>query len=136
MYIDHEDLERRRAAILKRRRTIWLSVLGVVLVVVLILSLYQFTDVIGGITEEVASSPEDGGWTMFRHDLNHTGSIAPVEDVPEGNLRWTFAAGDAIRSSPTVVDGVVYFGSRDFNIYAVDADTGEEIWSFHSSPDG
>ncbi len=132
MFIDHEDLERRRAIIQKHRRIIWYSVLGVVVVAILILSLYQFTDVIGGIAREVDSSPESGEWTMFRHDLNHTGAIEPGSKQPEGKLKWTFPTEDAIRSSPTVVDGMVYFGSRDFNIYAVDVDTGEKIWSFQT----
>lgn len=132
MFIDHADLERRRKIILRRRRIIWLTILGVVLVAILFLSLYQFTDVIGGISEEKESSPQSGDWTMFRHDLNHTGSINPGSDLPEGKLKWTFTAGGAIRSSPTVVDGVVYVGSRDYNIYAIDADTGEKVWSFQT----
>jgi outer membrane protein assembly factor BamB len=33
-------------------------------------------------------------------------------------------------SSPAVVDGVVYFGSNDNRVRAVNASTGHEIWSF------
>ena len=32
-----------------------------------------------------------------------------------GALRWSFTAGDSVHSSPAVVGGVVYFGSRDEN---------------------
>ncbi len=35
-------------------------------------------------------------------------------------------------SSPTVVDGTVYFGSNDSNLYAVDAETGEQEWAFQT----
>jgi outer membrane protein assembly factor BamB len=35
-----------------------------------------------------------------------------------------------IQSSPAIVDGVVYFGCRDFNVYAVDAATGQEKWKY------
>ena len=38
-----------------------------------------------------------------------------------------------IQSSPTVVDGTVYFGCRDFNVYAVDAATGQEKWKYKST---
>ena len=31
-------------------------------------------------------------------------------------------------SSPAVVDGKVVFGSRDFNLYCVDAQSGGKIW--------
>ena len=37
----------------------------------------------------------------------------------------------AIRqSSPAVVNGVVYIGSRDDNLYALNASTGAKLWSF------
>ncbi len=47
---------------------------------------------------------------------------------------------DVFLSSPIVVQGAVYFGSGDGNLYAVDAATGERRWKFktgdvvHSSP--
>jgi outer membrane protein assembly factor BamB len=47
---------------------------------------------------------------------------------------------DVYRSSPTVVDGTVYFGSGDGNVYAVDASNGAQKWKFgtgdvvHASP--
>jgi eukaryotic-like serine/threonine-protein kinase len=51
-------------------------------------------------------------------------------NVPELRLYWIFASGDAITSSPVVADGVVYIGSRDHNVYALAARTGEELWSY------
>jgi outer membrane protein assembly factor BamB len=35
-----------------------------------------------------------------------------------------------VTSAPAVVNGVVYFGSYDKNVYALDASTGVEKWSF------
>jgi len=35
-----------------------------------------------------------------------------------------------VRSSPVVADGTVLVGSHDFNIYAVDAESGKERWRF------
>ncbi|HET9768194.1 MAG TPA: PQQ-binding-like beta-propeller repeat protein, partial [Thermoanaerobaculia bacterium] len=43
---------------------------------------------------------------------------------------WTFATGGPVRSSPLLADGVVFFGSGDGNLYAVDAATGKERWRF------
>ncbi len=43
---------------------------------------------------------------------------------------WTFRAGATITTCPAVSDGLVVFGSDDFNIYAVDAQTGQEKWKF------
>ena len=44
-------------------------------------------------------------------------------------LKWKFRAGDSV-SSLAVVDGVVYFGSWDNHLYALDTKTGEEKWKF------
>jgi outer membrane protein assembly factor BamB len=35
-------------------------------------------------------------------------------------LLWKFEAGGSITSSPAVVDGVVYVGSRDGKLYAIE----------------
>jgi outer membrane protein assembly factor BamB len=53
-----------------------------------------------------------------------------------GNLVWEFAAGRVdwpvndifINGIPTVLDGVAYFSSEDFNVYAVEIATGRELW--------
>lgn len=57
-----------------------------------------------------------------------------------GYVRWRFKTGNIVHSSPTVVDGTVFVGSADNNLYAVDVQTGTEQWCFntgnsiHSSP--
>ncbi len=43
-----------------------------------------------------------------------------------------FEAGSAITGQPTVADGVLYLGTQAGDVYAVDAETGEEIWVFHA----
>ena len=42
-------------------------------------------------------------------------------DAGSGELRWWYRTGDAVVSSPAVVDGVVYVGSGDGYLYAVSA---------------
>ena len=44
-------------------------------------------------------------------------------------LKWKYKTGDSVYS-PAVSDGVVYFGSRDNHLYAVDINTGEEKWKY------
>jgi outer membrane protein assembly factor BamB len=51
----------------------------------------------------------------------HTSDIRPL---------WEFACEDEIRSSPAAADGLVYIGSFDHNLYAVDARTGEYVWKY------
>ena len=44
--------------------------------------------------------------------------------------KWTFRCEDEVRSSPRVADGVLYVGSYDHNLYALDAERGTFIWKF------
>jgi outer membrane protein assembly factor BamB len=39
-------------------------------------------------------------------------------------------AKNAISSSPIVVNGIVYVGSEDKKLYALDANTGQKLWDF------
>jgi len=130
MVVRHEELENRRRAILKRRRITWLTAISVICMLIVVLILYQFTDVIFGLSENTQSVPQSGEWAMFRHDPTHTGSTDPNGIMPRGTLKWTFATEGSIHSSPSVVDGIVYIGSRDSYIYAIDTATGEKRWSF------
>ena len=47
-----------------------------------------------------------------------------------GKEKWRFATGDQVESSPAVANGIVYVGSEDKNLYAIDAVTGKEKWRF------
>ena len=47
-----------------------------------------------------------------------------------GSLKWKFATGNIVESSPTIgSDGTIYFGSDDGNVYAVDP-YGNQKWKF------
>ena len=43
---------------------------------------------------------------------------------------WNFSTGGLVTTSPAVANGVVYFGSYDHKIYALDATTGAKKWDF------
>jgi outer membrane protein assembly factor BamB len=130
MVFTREELERTSRLRKKYRRIIWLASTGAILVVLALVVLFQITDVFSRVNATVQSSPQNSDWTMFHRDSAHTGSTAPDSTVAQGKIKWTFTTGAAIHSSPAVAGGVVYFGSRDSNVYAVKADTGEMLWSF------
>ena len=44
--------------------------------------------------------------------------------------KWVFPTKAKVVSSPTVVDGVVYVGSEDNKVYAIDATSGQKKWIF------
>jgi outer membrane protein assembly factor BamB len=47
-----------------------------------------------------------------------------------GTKLWEYETDSRVESSPAVSDGVVYVGSSFANFYALDALTGNEIWSY------
>jgi outer membrane protein assembly factor BamB len=65
---------------------------------------------------------------MFRGDAAHGGSYAAEAPRAFHRVKWTFPTGDRIVSSPVYGNGVVYFGSDDGNVYAVDAVDGRQRW--------
>jgi len=77
-----------------------------------------------------AAPPAETGPVMFRVDARHTGVRRTDGLETLGGVRWRFRTGGAVRSSPTVADGVLYIGSTDGRLYALDAATGARIWAF------
>ncbi len=64
----------------------------------------------------------------FRGDPSHTGAYAGAGPRELHGVKWRFATGAAVISSPVLDNGVLYFGSGDGNVYAVDAETGVQKW--------
>lgn len=62
------------------------------------------------------------------------GGVAAV-DASNGEELWSFGAEVFRMSSPTVVDGTVYFGNWENYAFALDAATGEELWRFEANDD-
>jgi eukaryotic-like serine/threonine-protein kinase len=48
------------------------------------------------------------------------------------NQIWSFECEDEVRGSPTYANGVVYCGSYDNNLYALNAQSGEFLWKYAS----
>ena len=62
-------------------------------------------------------------------------AIVPVDNVLHAvalsnkSDKWTFEAVGALRASPVLYDGLVYIGSEDKRVYAIDRYTGDLEWS-------
>ncbi len=70
------------------------------------------------------------GSSMFRGDVAHTGVFQ--SDAPKSirHILWQFKTGGRVISSPVVVNGIVYVGSNDHFLHALDAAKGTELWKF------
>jgi eukaryotic-like serine/threonine-protein kinase len=71
-----------------------------------------------------------GVTTMFRGDAAHTG-IYHTRGVPElHGVLWKFKTAGQVYSSPILADGVVFVGSTDGSLYAIEAASGRQKWKF------
>ena len=48
----------------------------------------------------------------------------------DSDLRWRFSTNGEVWSTPAVRDGIVYFGSLDHYVHAVDLANGSQVWRF------
>jgi outer membrane protein assembly factor BamB len=51
-------------------------------------------------------------------------------DTANGTVKWTYPTLASVNSSPTVANGVVYFGANDDNLYALNATNGIAKWHY------
>jgi len=70
---------------------------------------------------------------MFRGDAAHSGTYAGTGPRAMRGVKWKFATGGRVVASAVARDAIIYFGSDDGNLYAVDAATGRQIWKFTSA---
>ncbi|MGB8493340.1 MAG: PQQ-binding-like beta-propeller repeat protein [Candidatus Acidiferrum sp.] len=67
---------------------------------------------------------------MFRGNLEHTGAYTAA-GVPKFNaIKWKFQTNGRVISSPAVENGLVFVGSTDQNLYAIDQEFGALKWKF------
>jgi len=81
-------------------------------------------------------------WSVYKAD-KESSSYSPLEKINRENIKklrpaWTFKPKDAregskfsrSQSNPIVIDGIMYTTSARHRLYALDADSGDLIWSF------
>ena len=73
----------------------------------------------------IYSTPVTDGRSLFIGD--DVGCLYSL-NLKSGKTNWTFNTGMRIVGSPAVSEGVVVFGSANYNIYGLDARTGKELW--------
>ena len=88
---------------------------------------------IAGIALAIAACPTGAlAQAMFRGDAAHTGVYRADGPREFHRVKWTFPTGDRVVASPVHESGVLYFGSDDGNVYAVDANNGRQLWKYRT----
>ncbi len=78
---------------------------------------------------ESAAKSSKGAWPTFRHDNTRSGCVDTRVRADVGQL-WKAELGTKL-SQPVVVGGTLYVSAVDAHtVYAIDTDSGEEIWHF------
>ncbi len=92
-----------------------------------------------GVDSKTLANPPENSWPGYHGDYSgkrHTtlAQITP-ENVDKLGLAWLFQTrqSDTIKSSPLLVDGILYFTVPD-NVWAVDARSGHQIWHYTYPP--
>jgi outer membrane protein assembly factor BamB len=95
-------------------------------------------------SDHIYASPaldqDAAGHTTGIYIASADGSVYAL--TPTGRLRWRYDTGDPIRSSPTLGakpagerGRVLYVGSSNGKLYAIDTATGRRRWSYDTTPD-
>jgi outer membrane protein assembly factor BamB len=69
---------------------------------------------------------------MFRGDPQHSGAYSSPPIQRFSRVKWKFHTNGMVLSSPAVSVGMVYFGSTDGRLYALDSASGQEKWRFET----
>jgi outer membrane protein assembly factor BamB len=69
---------------------------------------------------------------MFRGSLEHNGVYDAAGVRQLSHVKWRFQTEGRVISSPAIAGGVVYAGSTDQNLYAIDQNAGSLKWKFHT----
>jgi len=107
---------------------------SLVSVAVLVTAIFMPHQAAGGNFVGTRGSDTTGSWTEFRGNLNNTGYSTST--VPATNDTFlTFATGWPIFSSAVVSTDILYFGSNDYNVYALNLATGSKLWNYTTTSD-
>ncbi len=81
-----------------------------------------------------AADATKDGWPLFRGNVEQTGTgKAALPDKLK--VKWTFKTGkDGVDGTAAIVSGIVYIGSFDSHLYAIDLATGKEKWKAKLGP--
>ena len=82
------------------------------------------------VSESGTPPPRAEDWRTFMHDLNFSGNSPDKHLAPPLELLWKFKTGGPLYASPVIANGILYVGSTDGKLYALDAKRWGIKWVF------
>lgn len=79
---------------------------------------------------EPLAPPRAEDWHTFMHDLGFSGVSPDKSITPPLELLWKFKTGGPLHASPVIANGILYIGSTDGKLYALDAKQWGIRWVF------
>ena len=79
---------------------------------------------------EPVTPPRAEDWHTFMHDLTFSGVSPDTRLTPPLELLWKFKTGGQIHAAPVIANGILYIGSTDGKLYALDAKQWGIRWVF------
>jgi lysophospholipase L1-like esterase len=114
-----------------RKRTASFRVAGLMLAIAPLLLMLSAADTSAHAQTSGAPSPSD--WTEFHRDnmqrWNPYETVLGVNNVGSLQPKWKSPIGSITQSSPAVVNGVLYVGTDEGSIYALNSSTGVLLWN-------
>lgn len=80
--------------------------------------------------ESVTPPPRAEDWHTFMHNLSFSGISPDKSLTPPLELLWKFKTGGPLQASPVIANGILYIGSADGKLYALDAKQWGVKWVF------
>ncbi|MDR8393567.1 PQQ-binding-like beta-propeller repeat protein [Aliifodinibius sp. S!AR15-10] len=92
------------------------------------------------------SKPEGNDWEVYKADT-YSSSYSSLDQINKDNVdqlevAWTYRSGDleedgysTMETNPIIVDDVLYGGTPRLNVFALDAETGKELWMYQPFPE-
>ena len=82
------------------------------------------------VMESVTPPPRPEDWHTFMHNLGFSGVSPDNNLAPPLELVWKFKTGGPLHASPVIANGILYIGSTDGKLYALDAKQWGVKWVF------
>jgi|GEM_PF-2359405 len=115
----------------RRRRINAAIILSGLLALLVLTSVYFYTDLLFGPVKSLNSDSGQGEWVVFAHDSSHSNN-AGSPSFPFGRIKSVLSTKADFVSSPVVNNKIIYATGTYSTMYALAEQTGKSIWAFEA----